>query len=401
MFTVKDFLIPVVLSLIASELVCFGWGKISYEPNTPTSSEELDKAFESELGRFTPEYIATLRTTSYDPVVGFVEPRGTTGTTTNTAKQSYTWNIDQNGSRHTKGFDTSDISVYGDSFSFGDEVNDDETYAAYISDALKTNVLNFGLRGGAPDLAILRIEKNRRDGIDNSKVTVLGVYSENITRIGVSFIGFYMKGTFGFKPQFVGSNGDYHLIPNPIAPFQSQADLRRAYDIAKRYDYWYQRIVGPPMHFPFTLSAIQAVQHLRFQKTWHILTSLYDDPGFTDKMEYILTRFVELGEEFHFKPIIVFIPTEADSKEQLGGSTPGYRTFVKQLRARLATTKMFPAQSVIDVWDHQFDWSKFNIVPFGGHLSPAGHQFIADLVLDVLEHPTAAFDASGHEQESG
>ena len=71
------------------------------------------------------------------------------------------WTINQFGARTNPDFDNlkSNISCYGDSFTFSRQVNNDETWAHYLSELTDSNVINFGVGNYGVDQALLRLKR--------------------------------------------------------------------------------------------------------------------------------------------------------------------------------------------------------------------------------------------------
>jgi hypothetical protein len=135
------------------------------------------------------------------------------------------------------------VSVYGDSFTHGDGVALEETWADQLqrrSEGLE--VLNFGVPAFGTDQALLRF---RRDGREfDSHVHVLGVWPENLAR-NVSVVRFYMvpSGNLGgSKPRFVLASGRMQTVNSPVL---SQTDLLQTLlhqnvSPVLSHDYWYK-----------------------------------------------------------------------------------------------------------------------------------------------------------------
>ena len=73
------------------------------------------------------------------------------------------------------------ISVYGDSFAFGDEVQDDEAWSYKLSQLLKGNVLNFGANAYGPDQSFLKF-KSEFPNV-RTPIVVFVLTTENLNRL--------------------------------------------------------------------------------------------------------------------------------------------------------------------------------------------------------------------------
>jgi hypothetical protein len=108
------------------------------------------------------------------------------------------------------------LVVVGDSFTHGDEVRGDETWASYLErDDPTLEVINYGVPGYGTDQSVLRY---RRDGrCFESDFAVLGIWPENICR-NLNVIRYYLApgGGIGVKPRFKLANAGLVLVGSPI-----------------------------------------------------------------------------------------------------------------------------------------------------------------------------------------
>jgi hypothetical protein len=91
---------------------------------------------------------------------------------------------DKIGSRYVPEFPDPDkyqacVSLYGDSFTWGDEVDDVHAWGNVLSKLLHCRVSNFGVGGYGTDQAYMRFHYNKND---KPKLVILGFYTENIQR---------------------------------------------------------------------------------------------------------------------------------------------------------------------------------------------------------------------------
>lgn len=103
---------------------------------------------------------------------------------------------------------TARIVTIGDSFSFGDEVNDGDTFSAQIEqDLASTEVLNLGVHGYGHDQMLLRL---RRDGLPYSPdLVILGWVDQDADRDILSFRDYA-------KPRFVLRGGQLEAANLPV-----------------------------------------------------------------------------------------------------------------------------------------------------------------------------------------
>ena len=105
------------------------------------------------------------------------------------------------------------MAIFGDSFTWGDEVSARESYGNVLSQLLNCRVSNYGVGSYGTDQAVIRY----LDVIeDRAPVVVLGHFSDNIVRNVNQLRDFIAGGRFGVKPRFVVRSGELELIPMPM-----------------------------------------------------------------------------------------------------------------------------------------------------------------------------------------
>jgi hypothetical protein len=119
---------------------------------------------------------------------------------------------------HEKPPNTLRIAVFGDSFAFGMDVGDDDTFAAQLERLLPhTEVLNFGVLGYGMDQVLLRF---RSEGVQFHPDIVVLNYVEMLA--GRAKEGF----TTWYKPQFILENGQ--LVERGV-PVPSPEEVHRRF----------------------------------------------------------------------------------------------------------------------------------------------------------------------------
>lgn len=108
------------------------------------------------------------------------------------------------------------ISLFGDSFTWSEEVDDSAAWAALLGSRIKCRVANYGAGGYGTDQAYLRFLSLPPVG----GVVFLNHLSENILRNVNQYRNLLYPGPeFNFKPRFVHQNGANVLVPMPdVAP---------------------------------------------------------------------------------------------------------------------------------------------------------------------------------------
>ncbi len=118
------------------------------------------------------------------------------------------------------------VALFGESFIYGEEVNDGEEFAAQLG-ALDAGleVMNFGVSGFGTDQALMRF---RSEGWDcHAQVVCIGVMLENIVRNVSRFTRLrnpYVK-DLGIKPRYRLEHGALVLVPSP---YPTELDVCKA-----------------------------------------------------------------------------------------------------------------------------------------------------------------------------
>ena len=164
------------------------------------------------------------------------------------------------------------VVTVGDSYTFGQCVEDDETWPAALERALPgTEVLNLGVMGYGQDQALLRM---RRDGLPyRPDVVVFGFHPSNVRRNVLSFRDYA-------KPRFRLDGSELELVNVPVPP-------------PSRYAVWW-----PPRLWNFVVMFRDSLRSR--------------DPAFRRHMralsEAIVYRMAEEAQEAGARLAVVYLP---------------------------------------------------------------------------------------------
>lgn len=205
-----------------------------------------------------------------DPVLGWPSPKLKAADT------------DKSGSRIVPVFPEPEkwpscVSLYGDSFTWSDEVDNDHAWSNILSKLMGCRVANYGVKGYGTDQAFLRFLGNVGD---RSGIVVLGHMSENVLRNVNQYRGLlYKEQEYGLKPRFVlDENDQLRLIPLPKfakSDFLKMTENPNAY---LKYEYFV--LDGPTgittASFPYSLSIVRALRN------FHILEKIRGVPRYSE-----------------------------------------------------------------------------------------------------------------------
>ncbi len=116
------------------------------------------------------------------------------------------------------------VATFGDSFTYGDEVEDNEAWSNVLSRSLQCRVANYGVSGYGTDQAYLLFRDLR---LNTPRVSILGFLPHNAMR-NVNQNRYFITGgnTYGLKPRFTltGDGGGLTHIPIPDLGYDDFVD---------------------------------------------------------------------------------------------------------------------------------------------------------------------------------
>jgi hypothetical protein len=212
------------------------------------------------------------------------------------------------------------VSLYGDSFTWSAEVNNENAWSNVLSTLLDCRVGNFGVGGYGSDQAYLRFMRHVND---DAVVVFLNHLSENILRNVNQFHDLLYAGGagIGFKPRFIVNDSDeLELVTLPLF---DRGEYERVVLNPERYlTHEYFAPGGASgvsiATFPYTASILRGLRH------FHVKTELRNVPWYIDfyNIEHTsggLEVTARILAAFHAEalargktPIVTIIPTGLD-----------------------------------------------------------------------------------------
>jgi hypothetical protein len=301
----------------------------------------------------------------FDAELGWNVPtKKTTETKPNCLDQMVTYSY-QDEYRGTPGPGVAAVALFGDSYAYGDEVDDNSTTAAALERLIKAPVLNYGVLGFSPEQAVLKFERLAKRQ-QMPKVAVLVIMHENIRRVVNSFRpanatrGFDTR--MGLKPYIAGDA----LIEAPsIANYDEfVAEAKRRL----RQDFW----ARPQFSFPYSLSLFRAVTTNSFfiAKIASLGRPRFSyefesDSSLLTALDVAINRWRSSVSVAGVTPFVLFLPLNQRDK----GVSAQY---IKSLNASAGQPFAFEFD------DPSIDWRRYNLKPKGTcHPSAYGHERIA------------------------
>ena len=203
-------------------------------------------------------------------------------------------------------------STYGDSFTYGAEVEDDEAYPHFLSQITGCNVRNYGVDGYGSDQALMLFRAQL--SADSAQTVILGHLSENILRNVNQYRNLLYPGSpLQFKPRFVQNGHGLRRVPIPVngprdfrALEQNPASVVAADALLTR----------PRPGFPYTITLIRWLftdLKLRAKMEGVPVEAAFYAPthptGALDLTTRILSTFAREADEQGKRGIILLLPT--------------------------------------------------------------------------------------------
>jgi len=248
-----------------------------------------------------------------DPVLGWPSPSQFDGPM-----------FDKIGARRSPAFDNPDqqescISLYGDSFTYSDEVENQHAWGNILATLQNCRVNNFGVGGYGTDQAYLRYLGNHRD---RSPIVILGIYSENIRRNVNQYRGFYRPGTghkFGFKPRFKLVDSQLKLIPLPDIKVDDLEHFSNNPKKYLKYDFYSpDGIFRTRLRFPYSITLAKAFFKMQRRDNIMPVSRFYSETHPSGSLQLtvaIAKAFKETALSRNQKPIVLFIPSSKAIKK--------------------------------------------------------------------------------------
>jgi hypothetical protein len=354
--------VGVLLLVALAELMSFGFGTFSGDDMFSTEETYFGSVDGNKFSRW-------LASPWFDAELGWNTP---TPLTTETSRNCLGKDVSYSFQDEARGIPRDGkpaVALFGDSYTFGDEVDDDSTSAVALGRLIDAPVLNYGVRAFGPEQSVLKFERlAQKRRMPN--IAVLIIMHENIRRVVNSFRPVYASATdvrFGLKPFIAGQRLVNISYPQNYNEFVEQA-RRRFID-----DFW----ARPSFRFPYSVSLFKAeISNAHFIDR---IASRGRPPfsyeyGSENPLRTALTTAIDRWRASvsarGSKPFVLFIP----SNHFDNGVAAAY---VATLNAAAGETFAFEFD------DPKIDWRYYNL-KLGCHPSPYGQERIALFIASQI-----------------
>lgn len=296
------------------------------------------------------------------------------------------------------------IATYGDSFGWGGNVDDDETFQAYLSNQLRVHVSNYGVGGYGLGQAILRMK--RRFENDPADYIVLAHVSSSYPR-AVSLWTHYIEfgRTWNVKPRYTLQEDELYVTPLLVSKKEEVANMDSHSDFLHSNDYNYQnwfrektlyrpyslRLAEDLVNLPFTVAgALEYIDNsygipspLNFEK-WYFESKekrLDYTRQVVQQNEELLTMMLNEFEQFAERHGVtpIYLPL-SDYKSAMYEYEKGPidEPLLNNIKSDSSITVVDVRRRLIDAVDD------IDELYAGGHHSPKANRMIAEELADEI-----------------
>ena len=305
------------------------------------------------------------------------------------------WNIDENGYRENpfNGKNDIKISCYGDSFTFGRQVNDNETWEYFLSKLTDSKILNFGVGNYGVDQSLLKLKNEFSK--NPTEIVILGVVPDTIERILSVWKHYYEYGnTFGFKPRYKISNNNLELIKNFIDEKSKFYNYKNYLKEIQENDFFYKnKFKKEIISFPYSIRILKNFKRnigiisrtykknqpmeiiMKKNLEWRI--KLYNEKFATNLLEKIILEYVNFSKQANFKPIFIFLP-QKDDILFIKNNFHYYKNTVKKIRNIQDLIYIDILQELLEYENLDELYSEDS--EYGGHYSVLGNEIVAKII---------------------
>ena len=273
------------------------------------------------------------------------------------------------------------VSLFGDSFTWADEVSDEEAWSNLLSKQLSCRVANYGVRAYGTDQAFLRFRERQRG--DPAGVVILAHLSENVVRnVSRDFDLLYGNTKYGLKPRFgLSASGELELQPLPRWTREEFAQVNEDPEAMLPGDV----VLLPSFRFPYTLSLLRALQGPRLGTRLGVpYYARFYEPDHPSRAlaitAEILAAFCKEAQARGQTPLVVLLPTHMDLARHREEGTWTYQPLREELE-RSGTPFYDVGPPLAEVFDSDGEEAIF--APHH-HYGAHGNAILARLVHEEL-----------------
>jgi hypothetical protein len=302
---------------------------------------------------------------------------------------------DQSGSRWIPAFveaGGAEVSLYGDSFTYGADVNHQQAWSNTLAKMLGVRVANYGVSGYGVDQAYLRF-RERPD--DEAGTVVLTIIPDDLKRNlnqQYYFLTPLRHLRFGLKPRFILQNHRLNLIPLPRLDHAAFVDSFSHPQKYLKHEYFIPGSdFGPTdWSFPYTLRILQALLSPQVQSWladkpgWLAFVQEEHPSGSLDIARLIIKQFADLAQKRGKNFMVVLLPSDYSYKLYLKNG----RLFMGPLLDYLHKNHITASDITPKIKDYLGGREYAGILVSrkkgAFHYNPEGNRMLAKMVYEML-----------------
>ncbi|MBT8423240.1 MAG: hypothetical protein KJP03_09000 [Gammaproteobacteria bacterium] len=282
------------------------------------------------------------------------------------------------------------VALFGDSFTWGDEVTPEFAYGNVLAELLDCRVANYGTGGYGTDQAVLRYV----DVIDdNAPVVVMGHFADNITRNVNQLRDFVAGGRFGFKPRFVLDDEGLRLVPLPSLTVTEYAEAAERAAELLPYEYFRPGTWGAAgiKQLPYTKAVLHAALHYRVLAAVSGIRPTYapfyesDHPsGALPVTVAMLNYGADIAATRAQRFVVLLIPDQHDLAAASRGEPTSYAALRDALHDSGTGVEVVDAADYLTMAFEGDDFCELFVTCGASHFNPAGYRLLAEAVHSRL-----------------
>lgn len=285
-------------------------------------------------------------------------------------------------------------AVFGDSFAWSQEVDNEHAWPHRLSKALGCRVANYGVGGYGTGQAYLRFKMTN---VDPAKLVILGVFPDNIMRNVNQYRGYLVAyhNIWSFKPRFILNGNELTALPIIDEPNMSFREFKENPGSKLSHEYFLPDTAYGPVtiRFPYILAVVKALLHPRTRAvlsgkpSW---VDFYDENHASQGLQVtiaIIEAFLQDVRNLGKTPLIyVFTNARSVDSFRAMGTWP-YQSLLDHMKSQNIPHLHFGDHlaEFIDLENICEIFTKQTRLGCTGHYTPDGYSYVARTIFEYLQ----------------
>ena len=281
------------------------------------------------------------------------------------------------------------VALFGDSFTWGDEVASEHAYGNVLAQLMGCRVANYGVGGYGTDQAAIRYMQVIDD---DAPIVVLGHFSDNIVRNVNQLRDFIAGGQWGLKPRFVLRGDGLEQVPLPELTGEEYLDVAERSEELLPHEYFRPGTWGAAgvMRMPYAKAVAHAALHYRVVAALRGIRPTYAsfyEAGHPSQALAVTVRLLSKaattatgrGQRF----VALLIPDLHDLRAARAGKRTSYMPLREELDAE--EIELIDAADYIVARHGDRDFCDLFVTCGNSHFNPDGYRMLAEAVYESLK----------------